>query len=368
MEINDKKLKRTGLFINWAISIVLMGFLISLSNLIIRDLDTTVPYPNYQLYVDQPTIDKISWDNNALEEQIDALSEVIRNYETMRNLADESKNAEQESFDNWIKTRSTIGSPAQDKEVLRRTMKIDEYRSIALEWKQKCDSIQSQVDVLFTEVNDNEQKKDVIISHAGQGHRQAVKKHDLKVFLIRLLFVAPILALGIFFFIRYRNHRFKALFLGFTLFSVYAFFVGLVPYLPDYGGYIRYVVGILLTVGLGYYAIKYLKDYSDKKRAELNESTTKRAMKLQNEISERAFNNHVCPSCGKDFFLKPWEAPSQLNKQNLHTATDFCRYCGLQLVKTCGCGQRNYAHLPYCITCGDKIKEVVQKEKTTPEN
>ena len=355
MDINDKKLKRTGKLVNWTISIVLMGFLIALSSLIIEDLDTTVRYPDYETYVDRAPIDELYSANTALQEQIDALYETKNNYQKMQDLADENKNAEQESFDNWIKTRSTIGSPAQDKDVLRRTRKIDEYRAVSLAWKLRCDSIQSQANALSSEISDNRSKENIILAQANQQHRQAVKKYDLRVFLIRLLFVAPVLALGIFFFVRYRSHRFKALFMGFALFSVYAFFFGLVPYLPSYGGYIRYVVGILLTVGLGYYAIKRLKDYSDKKRAELNESTDKRAMKLQNEISERAFNNHICPSCGKDFFLKPWEA-SQANKQNLQIATDYCRYCGLQLVKTCECGQRNYAHLPYCIACGVKIK------------
>ena len=357
MDISDKKLKRTSRLVNWTISIVLATLLIALSNLIIEDLDTTIPYPQYASYVDQDPIDDISSQNEILQEQRNALYEEWGNYKKMQDLASENKNAEQESFDNWIKTRSTIGSPEQDKEVLQRTKKIDEYRTISLDWKIKCDSIYTQMNALESVISKNEKQQSLIHSQAEQQYLQAKKSYDLKVFLIRLLFVAPVLGLGIFFFIRYRNHRFKAIYMGFALFSVYAFFFGLVPYLPDYGGYIRYTVGILLTIGLGFYAIKRLKDYSDRKRAELSESTAQRAKNLQNEISEKAFNNHICPSCGKDFFLKSWEVSSPPTKQNIQVATDYCRYCGLQLIKTCECGQRNYAHLPYCISCGVKVRE-----------
>ena len=358
MDINDKKLKRTSTFVNWTISIILAVFLIALSNLIIEDLDTTISRPQYSSYVDQGPIDELSSGNDILQQQRDALYEEWSNYKKMQSLADDNKQVEQESFDNWIKTRSTIGSPAQDKEVLQRTKKIDEYRAISLEWKLKCDSVQTQMRVLESAISKNEEEQSVIHNQADKQYQQARESYDLKVFLIRLLFVAPILGLGIFFFIRYRNHRFKAIYMGFALFSVYVFFFGLVPYLPDYGGYIRYIVGLLLTVGLGYYAVKHLKDYSDRKKAELSESTAKRAKNLQNEISEKAFNNHVCPSCGKDFFLKPWEVPTPPpNRQSLQIATDYCRYCGLQLIKTCECGQRNYAHLPYCVSCGAKVRE-----------
>jgi predicted RNA-binding Zn-ribbon protein involved in translation (DUF1610 family) len=179
----------------------------------------------------------------------------------------------------------------------------------------------------------------------------------LKVFLIRLLFVGPILALGIFFFIRYRNHKFWPLYFGFSLFSLYAFFFGLVPYLPSYGGYVRYTVGVILSVGLGYYAIKKIRQFIESKRAELKVSTEERAKTIQTETAEKALENHFCPSCGKDFILKKWEFPLTKNEESepYNYVTNFCRHCGLEIFKQCSnCGTKNFAHLTFCSSCGTK--------------
>ena len=99
------------------------------------------------------------------------------------------------------------------------------------------------------------QKNEVLVEQENQRtqarYETAAKGHELKAFLIRLLFVGPILTLGIFFFLRFRKDKFWPLYFGFTLFSLFAFFVGLVPYLPSYGGYVRYTVGIALSGGWG---------------------------------------------------------------------------------------------------------------------
>lgn len=120
----------------------------------------------------------------------------------------------------------------------------------------------------------------------------AYNVYQLKIFGLRLLLAAPVLALGIWFFIRFRHHKYKALFLGFSLYSLYVFFVGLVPYLPSFGGYVRYGVGVLLAVSLGYYAIKYINTYVERKQAALKEAAVQRAAKIRQDTAQKGLR---CP-------------------------------------------------------------------------
>ena len=206
--------------------------------------------------------------------------------------------------------------------------------------------------------------QEVINNDRDEAYKQlkvAMRAYDLKVFLKRLLFVLPILLLGIYFVIKFRKHKYWPLFLGFVMFSVYAFFFGLVPYLPSYGGYIRYTVGIILSVLMGIYAINKIRAFIERKKSELKESTTDRAKNVQLETAEKALDNHMCPSCGKDFIMKQWAATKPQDSKNRNytgITTDFCRFCGLELFKKCNnCGTKNFAHLPYCSSCGFKENE-----------
>jgi predicted RNA-binding Zn-ribbon protein involved in translation (DUF1610 family) len=111
-----------------------------------------------------------------------------------------------------------------------------------------------------------------------------------------------------------------------------------------------------LSVGLGYYAIKRIRQFIDQKQAELKISTEERAKTTQTSIAEKALENHFCPSCGKDFLLRKLEFPAATNTDMYQFVTSFCRHCGLELFKKCEvCGTKNFAHLLFCSSCGTKI-------------
>jgi len=358
MELNSKKLERTSRIVYYSISTVLCIFLILLSNRIIGDLDSATkrPYPDdfenkMLLAALEKDIDKQNAELEVLISQKETIQKTIAT-------AKENYANEKQSFDNWLQTRKTLGSPDKDQEVVARAKKLDELSKIEQEWRTKLDTLQTQIDTPQKKKQEIQKYIDKEQDVAYEKYEKALKKYDLKVFLIRLIFVAPILALGIFFFIRYRRHKFYPLFFGFTLFSLYAFFFGLVPYLPSYGGYVRYSVGVLLTVGLGYYAIKRIRQFIEQKQAELKISTQERAKNIQTITAEKALINHFCPSCGKDFMLRKWEFPAANTPETdiYKFVTTFCRHCGLELFKNCSnCGTKNFAHLLFCSSCGTKI-------------
>ena len=358
MELNSKKLARTSRLVNYSISTILCVFLILLSNRIIDDLDSTTKRPYSEDFEDKTALALL---DKEMEQQYAELENLNSKKETVEKTIVTAKDNyanEKQSFDNWLQTRKTLGSPDKDREVIDRANRLDDYYKVEQEWRGQLNAIQNQIDETDKEIQRIRQSIYSEQSVAYEKYGNELKWYDLKVFLIRLVFVAPILALGIFFFVRYRRHKFYPLYFGFTLFSVYAFFFGLVPYLPSYGGYVRYSVGVILSVGLGFYAIKHIRQFVDQKQAELKISTQERAKKIQTATAEKALDNHFCPSCGKDFLLRKWEFPTAkpTDTDMYKFVTTFCRHCGLELFKSCSnCGTTNFAHLLFCSSCGAKI-------------
>lgn len=367
MELNSKKLEQTSRIVYYSISTILCLFLILLSSKIIDDLDSTTRRPEPEHFENKRILENLVNDENKQNAQIENLNSKKGTIEKTIATAKDNYTNEKQSFDNWVQTRKTLGSPNKDQEVISRANKLDEFYKVESDWRLQLNATQAQIDKVDKKRQAIEKSIDKEKFNAETKYDKELKRYELKVFLIRLLFVAPILALGIFFFVRYRRHKFWPLYFGFTLFSLYAFFFGLVPYLPSYGGYVRYAVGIILSAGLGYYAIKTIRQFIEKKQAELKVSTQERSRNVQIEVAEKALENHYCPSCGKDFIIKRWEFPQTKNidTEAYKLVTSFCRHCGLELFKNCNhCGTKNFAHLPFCSSCGTTMTT----EKTTTFN
>lgn len=356
MEFNSKKLERTSRLVYYAISVILCVFLILLSNQFIGDLDTATARPKAESFLNQHAVASLTARQSRLETDVLALRDKNALLERTMLTAQQNYTDEKQSFENWVKTRKTLGSPDKDQEVVSRAKRLDDFYKVQQAWRGQMATQQAATEAKERQQEQVRQQQERENEFANEKYAVALKRYDLGVFLIRLLFVGPVLGLGIFFFIRYRRHKFWPLYLGFTLFSLYTFFFGLVPYLPSYGGYVRSAVGVALSVGLGYYAIKTIRAYLDRKQQELKASSQERAQNVQLEVAEKALENHYCPSCGKDFILKKWEFPILANaKEANKLVTDFCRHCGLGLFSNChNCGSKNFSHLPFCATCGTK--------------
>ncbi|GMV52653.1 MAG: hypothetical protein D8M52_07130 [Chlorobi bacterium] len=355
MEINSKKLERTTRLVNYVITAVLCLFLILLSDKILDDLGGAVPHPGWSDYANPGALANIRSELKKEQqtiEELDSKMSVIS-----RTIATAQKNyaSEKNSFDNWVRARTTLGSPTEDHEVTERAKKLDDYYRVEQSWNTELSRLQSLRDDAGVRLKKLKARQSAIEQRITDRYKTAYRYFELEVFIIRLLFVGPILGLGLYFFMKKRGSKFRPLYLGFSWYAVYAFFFGLVPYMPSYGGYVRYSVGVFLTAGIGYYAIQRIRLYNEKKRAELQISTKERAGRIQSSTAEKSLEHHVCPSCGKDFLPKKWEHPPMVTQpqDTVKQATDYCRYCGLELFACCErCGQKNFVHLPFCAKCG----------------
>lgn len=360
MEFNNKKLEKTSKLINYIIAIVLCSFLISLSGKLLDDVDEWKERPTVEEFQNAELLESKNSEIEKIDTKIDLKIEKKSSIENTIKVVNSNYDNAKKSFDNWLEARKTVGSPKEDKEVISRANELDEYYKTQQEWKKELSVIINSINLLNKSKNQIEELIEEEKERAYEEREKAIRKYNLKVFLIRLLFILPILILGIFFIIKFRRHKYWPLFLGFVLFSFYAFFFGLVPYLPSYGGYIKYTVGIILSILFGVYAINKIRNFIEEKKKELKISTTERAKKVRTETAEKALDNHMCPSCGKDFIVKKWDksAGEKDKSETYGIVTNFCRFCGLELFKKCKkCNSENFAHLPFCSNCGDNMNE-----------
>ncbi|OHD13496.1 MAG: hypothetical protein A2Y41_00650 [Spirochaetes bacterium GWB1_36_13] len=342
------------------ITLFLSIFLINLGEKILSDIANWSIPPKTEDFKNHEALKEQALKEKEVQKKINLLENQISGYDKLAELTRRKYLNEKKSFDNWIETRKTIGSPNQDQEVLERAKKLDSFNKIAQDWEDKIEALAPQRKALNQEMNEIRLKQEEIENKGDELYNAAYKKFMIKVFFIRLGLVLPLLALGVFLFIRLKKSRYRFMLISYFLFSLYLFFVGLAPYLPDFGGYIKYIVGIILTVFGGYYSIRQLIRYTEKKKKELEESKEERSKKIEHEAALKSYKAHCCPSCEKDFLSNQWSLQKKLslNRVPEEEAPNFCRFCGLELFGKCpSCGSRNFVHFPYCNTCGSPIQK-----------
>ncbi|OGP88939.1 MAG: hypothetical protein A2031_03435 [Deltaproteobacteria bacterium RBG_19FT_COMBO_43_11] len=334
-------------FVLIIITVTLGIFLSSLGDKFLGDITKIFKAPAEKEFLSKEALDSITkkiddtkLEINNLNEEKDRLSRTLLS-------ANANYKSEKELFDAWIKTRKTLGSPGQDTQVLARIKIMDEMRMIRDKWNAKLTEINLLIDKARIDQAKLEQNKQDLHKKANDKYRQALRWYTLKIFLLRLLFALPILILGVYLVMKFRKSKYNALVWGYALFALYVFFIGLVPYLPSYGGYVRYSVGIIITVVIGYYVIKQLSAYTERKREELSKSTQERAKEIKYDTAAKAFLAQTCPSCERNFIIVQNTTDKDPN---------FCIHCGLKLFGKCSkCNQRNFVHFPFCSACGAEI-------------
>lgn len=324
----------------WLIAIIFASFLIGLGDSAIRDLPQVEHHYTLDDFLDRPTADKLRADLDQIQQQRVNIQEQMSQAQLKRNIAATDYRTAYETFNNWLATRHATAQPGQDEELVRRTQALDALQASQRETIADIEALEQQT-LQAEQLQRKTQQTLNEMENAAQKKLTAKQRsQEIKVFLYRLALTLPLLALAAWLFAKKRKTAYWPFVWGFIYFALFAFFVELVPYLPSYGGYVRSIVGIVLTVIIGRQAIISLNRYLEKQRQAEQQPETQRREELGYDIALARLAKSVCPGCERHVDFKD-------------TSNDFCPHCGIGLHDYCGkCESRKSAFARFCHRCG----------------
>lgn len=334
----------------WLIAIIFAAFLIGLGGKIIGDLPLMSQPLSLESFYEEPLYSEtkaIIQEKNDTRNALAIEGEKI--YEA-RELAKATYQNERDVFENWLKTREATLDPARDKALISRTAHLEALKEkLSLMETAYSENRQAQ-QALSVEEQGAWQQINKMESNGYTQYYKALEKQQLTEFLIRLALTLPLLLIAAWLFAKRRHGKYWPFSWGFIFFAFFAFFFELVPYLPSYGGYVRFGVGIIGTFAGGFYAIRGFNRYRAKQQAEEAASDTDRRKTLNYSFVLQRIDKSLCPSCERGINYRD---PS----------IDFCPHCGITLFKRCDhCHVRKNAFLNFCTNCGTKEDNGVVNE------
>jgi predicted RNA-binding Zn-ribbon protein involved in translation (DUF1610 family) len=333
----SEKWFRRGL---WLVAIVFAAFLIGLGATIVGDLPKVEHALTVDDFLDRPLAERLRRDIQAAQRRAEDAQAALDQARLKQGVAHADTQSAQETFRNWLSTRHATQLSDQDPELVARTKALDSLRQkerdaqslVEQQEKASLDARQAQA-ATHRQLNDMERV-------ANDKLMAEMRRVELRVFLYRLALTLPLLVVAGWLFRTQRRSTYWPFVWGFIFFALFTFFVELVPYLPSYGGYVRYIVGIVVTVLVGRQAIVSLNRYLEKQRAAEQLPDAKRREELSYDTALARLAKGVCPGCERAVDFK-------------NERIDFCPHCGIGLFDRCGqCTTRKSAFARFCPSCG----------------
>lgn len=325
----------------WLVALAFAGFLAGLGGAVVRDLPKVEAGRDLAFYMPagqpQALRDRIRTTGQAADQAQAALEQARQQLR----VSNADTRAAREALDRWLATRQVTQLASQDPEVLSRTRALDGLRQAERD-AQAAVQKQEQAVLDARQARQAAERELQEVERVARDAQQAeARRIELRVFLYRLAFTLPLLVAAGFGLRRWRKSNAWPFAWGFAIFAAFTFFVELVPYLPNYGGYVRNGVGVVVTVVVGRWAIRALNAWLERQKAAEALPDAKRRNALAYDTALARLAKGVCPGC---------ERPVDMRDGRL----DFCPHCGIGLHDRCKrCASRKNAFARYCITCGE---------------
>jgi hypothetical protein len=324
----------------WIVAVVFAGFLIGLGGNIVENLPRVEQRYTLEDFVDLQAASPL---RETLKESVQvrqAAQERLDQARLGHSTAQADAASARQTFNNWLSTRQATQRPEQDPELIARSRELDR---LAAAERKALNFVESEQQILLdaqqAEARAQANLRDLETTARDQLHVEQ-RGQELRVFLYRLALTLPLLGIAGWLFARKRQSTWWPFIWGFIYFALFAFFVELVPYIPSYGGWVRYVVGIVITALVGRQAILALNRYLERQKLAETLPDVERRRDLSYDTALARLGKKVCPGC---------ERPVDLT----NTAIDYCPHCGICLFDHCGqCNERKSAFARFCHACG----------------
>lgn len=331
----------------WLVALLFAVFLIGLGSLVVGDLPQVEHHATLEQFLDR----------EPARASADALKQVRREQDDARRQTDETQlaldaarsatEAARETFANWLKTRTATQRVDQDPGLVSRTEGLEQLKMAERVVEERLEGLNRTA----LELNEREtalSMADAELRAAAQAKLDAAERsQELRVFGYRLALTLPLLVLAGWLLLKRRRTRNWPFVWGFAFAAAFAFFVELVPYLPSYGGYVQYGVGVILTLVGGRAAINALHAYRERQALVEARPDAERRTEIVTDEALARLARKVCPGCERSIALDD-------------PATNFCPHCGLGVFERCpGCSQRKSTFERFCRACGEPRTTIV---------
>jgi hypothetical protein len=324
----------------WIVAVVFAGFLIGLGGNIVENLPRVEQRYTQEDFIDRQAAAPL---RQALKESVkvrQAAQERLDQARLGHSTAQADAASARQTFNNWLSTRQATHRPEQGPELIGRSRELDQ---LAVAERKALAFVESEQQILLdaqqAEARAQANLRDLEAAARDKLHVE-LRSQELRVFLYRLTLTLPLLGIAGWLFAKKRQSTWWPFVWGFIYFALFAFFVELVPYIPSYGGWVRYVVGIVITALVGRQAILALNRYLERQKLAETLPDVERRRDLSYDTALARLGKKVCPGC---------ERPVELT----NTAIDFCPHCGICLFDHCGqCNERKSAFARFCHACG----------------
>ena len=324
----------------WLVAVVFAFFLIGLGGQVVGNLDGLEPDVTVEQFIDPVRGPQVQAQVEQARATLQQAAEQAEQAQLQLDVASNNYRSAREKFENWLRTREATAQSAQDGELVRRTQELDALKAAERSALSEVERVR-KVLLDAQQSNDRAQREWAVLEEpAALQAQQARRTAELRVFAYRLVLTLPLLAGAAWLFVKKRHGIYWPFVWGFIFFALFAFFVELVPYLPSYGGYVRYAVGIVLTVLVGRYVIVALQAYLERQKQVEALPDEARRETLNYDLALTRIARSVCPGCERHLDFKD-------------ASQDFCPHCGIAVCNRCEkCATRKGAFLRYCFSCG----------------